>query len=492
MPFCVDAGHAKNKLEYGMRGQQPMDFAKLQSVIKGRVLLDRDSLNYYSVDSSFYRVRPTVVVIPKTAQDVISVVRFARKNRIPITARGGGTGLVGSALGSGIIIDLQNFGKVRVSKNHVEVGAGVHKGKLDQILDKHGKFLGPNPSVGPYCTIGGMIGTNASGSRSLKYGSTINNLLEVKMVTAQGKLLKLPSRSKPASSILQIARLVDRSDYPAVSKNSCGYRLDAVDDVSNTQKIVAASEGTLGIILSAKLSIHDLPEKRSLIILGYSSPKKAALDCQKIILLRPSALEFVDHNTMRNIDAKFPPRTKCLLYVEFDSKTDRMSKALAKTCSGKTIRILNDRRSIERWWSFRNSALYFSLKNVLSKEALPHIIEDAAVPLERLVDLMSVAERLRKKFKVKLVMYGHAGNGNLHIRMASKSKNARLVHRLAHEFFSEVISIGGTITAEHGDGIARSKFVKRQYNKRTYELFRRIKAEFDPQNLLNPHKILTD
>jgi len=430
------------------------------------------------------------VVVPRTIRDIVNTIRFARNNGISVTARGGGTGLVGSALNNGIILDLQNFNKIKVYQNHVVVGAGVHKGMLDEILGKHNKFLGPNPSVGPYCTIGGMIGTNASGSRSLKYGSTIENLLAVTMITSGGRVIDLPSNTKLARSIHRIACLVDKSAYPRTSKNSCGYRLDAVRTMSDTHKVIAASEGTLGIVVSAKLRIYDIPKKRTLVILGYGSPVKAATDCQKIVRLEPSALEFVDRSTMRNIAAKFPQNIRCLLYVEFDSDVTEKILLLGRMSSGKILHKLSDRKSIAKWWAFRNSALYFSLKNVLSSRALPHIIEDAAVPLDKLDKLMEFAEGIRKKFAVKLVMYGHAGNGNMHIRMASKNKSKTLSDRIASDFFSQVIAVNGTITGEHGDGLARSKFVRRQYGKNTYKLFSKLKSELDPTNTLNPNKIL--
>lgn len=468
-----------------------MELEKLQNSIHGKVLLDKQTLDSYSVDSSLYQIRPRLVVIPKTVQDIVKTMLFANKTGLSVTARGGGTGLVGGALNNGIIVDLKSFEKVKVFQNYVEVEAGVHKGKLDQILEKHGKFIGPNPSVGPYCTIGGMIGTNASGSRSLKYGSMIDNLLEITMVTAAGKILKLPSKTKLAQSVVMLAGLVDKHSYPQVSKNSCGYRLDAITGITDTQKIMAASEGTLGIVVSAKLRIFDMPKKRILVILGYDSAKKAACDCQKIVKLGPSALEFVDHNTMQNIRAKFTPAIKCLLYIEFDSNIGKSISMLTKMISGKMLYKLNNKKSIAKWWAFRNSALYFSFKNLLSSQSIPHIIEDATVPLHRLADLMLLAEKIRRKYGVKLIMYGHAGNGNIHIRLASKYKSARIVNAMAKEFFTQVITMKGTITGEHGDGIARTKFVRLQYGSKTYALFSSLKNEFDPQNLLNPKKIVT-
>ncbi|MDR3781748.1 MAG: FAD-binding oxidoreductase, partial [Candidatus Nitrosotalea sp.] len=143
---------------------------RLSKIVKCTVLWDNYTRNFYSVDSSSYISRPSVVVIPRNESDIIKIIRFAKRYQISVTPRGAGTGLVGSALGRGIIIDMKNIDEIKLGNNFVKVGTGVFKGHLDKILEKHGRFIGPNPSIGPFCTIGGMIGTNASGTHSLKYG----------------------------------------------------------------------------------------------------------------------------------------------------------------------------------------------------------------------------------------------------------------------------------------------------------------------------------
>jgi glycolate oxidase len=470
---------------------QNMDVHALQKKIRGQVFSSKEFLNFYSVDSSFYKIKPKLVVIPKTISDVIATVHFARKNCLSITPRGGGTGLVGSALGDGIILDMKNFDKIQLKQNYVNVGAGTYKGFLDKALEKHKKFLGPNPSVGPYCTIGGMIGTNASGSRSIKYGSIIDNLLGVTIITADGKVASLPSKKPLSKSILTFAQMIDKSKFPCVSKNSCGYRLDAVNDISNTHRVIAASEGTLAIIISARLRVYAVPDKRTLLILGYESINDAFDDCKRLAKLELSALEFVDYTTMKNFKSKFPQKTKCVLFVEFDSDIAKNIKKLAAISTGSILYRLNSKRLIEKWWNYRNSALHFSLKNILSKETIPHIIEDAAVPLDALDKLLVLVCHIRKKYRARVVMYGHVGSGNIHIRLASDNKSKKTVDRLASEFFTKIIAMNGTITGEHGDGIARSKFVRRQYGKKNYQIFIRMKDHFDPKNILNPHKVVT-
>lgn len=464
-----------------------LELKSLQNIIQGDVFSDDEILNYCSVDSSYYRIQPKLVVVPKNTSDVIKCVQFAKKHKLSVTVRGGGTGLVGSALNNGMILDMKNLDHIRVGKNHVTIQPGIRKGKLDKILKRHKKFLGPDPSVGPYCTVGGMIGTNASGIHSLKYGSMIDNLLEATIVTGRGKLMKLPSKTRLTYSVLKLAENIGK--YPNVSKNSCGYRLDKITNQKDIHKIIAGSEGTLGIVVSAKLKIYDAPKSKTLLIIGYDSVKTALHDCQDIISLKPSAVEFIDHYTMQNFERKFPKNTQCLLFVEFDSEISRNIARLRKITNGKILYKTGKNHSIVQWWAYRNAALHYSLKNLLAGQTTPHIIEDATIPVEKLEELVPITQKIRKKFRAKLVMYGHAGNGNIHIRIAV-SKNKNIVDRLAKEFFTQIIQLGGTITGEHGDGIARTKFVKMQYDTKTYSLFHKLKREFDPDHILNPNKIL--
>jgi FAD/FMN-containing dehydrogenase len=472
-----------------MNSKKVADIAKL---VSGQVLSDKHSLNLYSVDASSYIVKPLVVVIPDNEQDIVSVLKYASSNQISVTVRGAGTGLVGSALGKGIILDLKNFDKIRLGQNHVDVGAGAFKGNLDCQLEKKGRFFAPNPSIGPYCTIGGMVATNASGSHSLKYGSTIDNLLGVRIITANGQIVELPSNSKFGRTIFGTIKKDLQKKFPQVSKNSCGYRVDAIKTILDLHKIIAASEGTLGIIISVKLRTFPIPVKRMLIILSYKSTKQAALDSAKIVKLKPSALEIVDNNITRQIENKLTKNSRCLLFVEFDYKLDRCKKNLREiTSKGKIVEILIDDYKIKKWWNLRNSALSLSLRSITTKESMPTIIEDATVPVSKLVDLVDIIEKISKKYKMKFVLYGHAGNGNLHIRPVLKGKNKKIMRRLAKEFFSQVIALGGSITGEHGDGLARSEYVKLQYGKDVYSVFNEIKNKFDPKNILNPDKIIT-
>jgi FAD/FMN-containing dehydrogenase len=463
---------------------------EIQKIIKGKVFWDKQYRDIYSVDASSYRIKPLVIVQPKNECDVIAIVKFASKNNISVTARGAGTGLVGSALGNGIILDMRYFDKIKVYSNKVVAGSGVYKGQLDKVLGENNRFFGPNPSVGPYCTIGGMIATNASGSHSLKYGSTIDNLLGIRCVTADGKIISLPSSSR-FSKVFDLIKPHMNKQFPRVSKNSCGYRIDHVTKKSDLQKIIAGSEGTLGIILSAKIKTFPIRKKTMLSILSYMTIKQAARDVTKIIRLKPSALEIIDYNIAKNINIKLAKDAECLLFVEFDDNVKKCMNQLKNITCGKIIRILQKNDDIKKWWNFRNAALSYSLRSIDPKQSMPTIIEDAVVPVENLELLVDIIKETSKKYGLRFVLYGHAGNGNLHIRPILRRENKNIIKKIARGYFKKVVEIGGSITGEHGDGLARSEFVRLQYGNEVYSVFEKIKNRFDPQNILNPGKIIS-
>ena len=217
---------------------------QLSKIVKCDISWNGYIRNFYSVDASSYIIKPLVVVFPRNESDVIKIIKFAKKYHIPITPRGAGTGLVGSALGRGIIVDMRNFDKIKLGADHIKVGSGVFKGHLDKILKKQGRIIGPDPSIGPFCTIGGMIGTNASGIHSLKYGSVIDNIIQVRMIDSSGIVIKFPGKYK-SDMIKKIQQ--KNNTFPKVSKNSCGYRIDKVFSEKDLHKLIAGSEGTLGI-----------------------------------------------------------------------------------------------------------------------------------------------------------------------------------------------------------------------------------------------------
>lgn len=463
----------------------------LKSVIQGNVHSEKEFKKFYSVDASSYKIVPKIIVIPKNEKDVINTVKIAKKMKTSVTVRGAGTGLVGSALNTGIILDMKNFDSIRLGKNHVRVGTGVLKGNLDRTLKKSKKFFPPNPSIGSFCSIGGMLGNNSSGSRSLKYGSVIDNVDEITFIDGNGEKIILPKNTKKSKEVIEIINNIDYKKFPNVTKNSSGYRLDKIKTIRDTHKSIIGSEGTLGIILSAKLKIKNKPKKRILFVIEYDSIIKAATNCYEINKTNPSALEFVDKNTFKQINCKFDKKSKCLLFVEYDNKIISNEREIKQITSGKIVKKIQTQQNIEKWWKYRDSSLHYSLKSIKKENRIPHIIEDAAVPLKNLPKVFLILNKINKKYNTKSIVYGHAGNGNVHVRLISDRRKTRIIKNIANEYFQEIFKLGGTITAEHGDGLARSEFIKKQYGIKNYEIFKKIKKYFDPESILNPGKIIT-
>jgi len=464
----------------------------LQSTIQGDIFSQKKFRKFYSVDASSYQIIPKIVVVPKNEKDVISTVKIAKKFKTSVTVRGEGTSLVGNALNNGIILEMRNFNSVRLSKDHVRIGTGTTKGKLDKKLKEHKKFFPPNPSIGSFCSIGGMLGNNSSGSRSLKYGSMIDNVTEITFIDGNGKKITLPENKRVAKKILKFAKKIDKKRFPKVTKNSSGYRIDKVESINDSHKVLIGSEGTLGIIISAKLQIKDNPKKRILFVIEYESIIVAIKNCIEINKIEPSAIEFVDRTTLNQIKFKFKRKTKCLLFVEFDEKISLNEKRVKLIITGKIIKKLKNNSDISQWWKYRDLSLHYSLKSIKKEKRIPHIIEDAAVPLKNLPKLFSVLNKINKKYKTRSIVYGHAGNGNIHVRLVSDRKKKEVIKNIAIQYFEEVIKLGGTITAEHGDGLARSEFITMQYGVKNYQIFKEIKKLFDPKNTLNPGKIITN
>ncbi|MEM2139625.1 FAD-binding oxidoreductase [Nitrososphaera sp.] len=470
---------------------------ELARVAKGEVLADDWNRRVYSVDASHYEVEPAAVVCPKDANDVQEIMRYAFAKKLPVTGRGAGTGLLGQSLSRGLVLDFtKHMNRIlETGDDYVVVQPGIVKAVLDKELKKRNKFLPPDPASSSYCTIGGMIADNSSGVHCLGYGNTIDFVDAVDLVYADGSAghasaAGCDGRMASLKSLLAKHSDLVRNGYPKVSKNSCGYRLDAVmRDRFQPHKVLAASEGTLALVTSARFKILDLPERRCLLVLGFEDVIGAVRAAPAILQFSPVALELLDHTVF--LHSKSAEKGS-LLYVEFaGAKAQEQLEQCRQKMQGiaKAAEYASDEQSLAKIWSARKGALNSIMKMTVGSRRPIGLVEDTVVHPSMLAEHTESILAAYRNHGLQYVLYGHVGDGNLHTRpIVDVSSESEMIEKLARRIFSETIRKGGTITGEHGDGLARVGYIKMMYGKKLTALFRQVKELFDPGYLLNPGK----
>ena len=510
--------------------QQKID-EDLRSIAKGNVLSDDWSKKIYSVDASEFEILPSTIIQVKDKEEISNICKYAYYNHLSITGRGAGTGLLGQSLSTGISLDFTKYmNKINELENdYVMVQPGIVKAVLDKELKKKGKFLPPDPASSNFCTIGGMIANNSSGIHALGYGNTIDFLDGIEIIYSNGFIeplfkksysihdsAKKESHSLRTNKINQLFKLFSSDilqyislKFPKVTKNSCGYRIDTLIDNSKRylpHKIFASSEGTLGITTLAKFRILDLPLYRSVMVIGFENILKAVKSVPTILSFFPTSLELLDHSVLcyeKIVRNKFNFKVNnnnnggTLLFVEFagdDVVTIELKIQLCKEKLhgyGEILEVTSDNVSCERIWAARKNALNNVMKLTVGSRKPISLIEDTIVNPEYLYDYTLFLLKIYKKYKLDYIFYGHAGNGNLHTRPVidtASSKYKDLIASLATDVFSKVYELSGSITAEHGDGISRTKYIPQMYGNTIFEIFKNIKFIFDPTNIMNPGK----
>jgi len=509
----------------------------LRGLVEGDVLEKDWERAMYATDASSYEIMPLCVVLPKSVEDIIRVVKYAHEKKVPIIARGGGSGLAGQAVGAGIILDftkyMNNVIELNEGEGYVVVQPGIFKGALDNFLKKHGKYLPPDPSSSDYCSIGGMIANNGCGSHTVKYGAIIDYVLSLDVVLSNGELITtrpiplndraweeiahketLEARAfRETRALLEENRELIRKRIPRMKKNSSGYRLERVieDDIFDLGKLIVASEGTLGVVVRAKLKVIDLPNRRGLALLFFDDLEKAGDAVSHILTLEPSAIELVDDGIVRlasslypDLKERVPDYVKAVLLVEFDGDDIEAIKSSVSKLEhlitvdrpfAKHFEAAFDPAEMKKLWDVRKKALAFAFKMREGNRRVVSFIEDTLVEPSKLGIFIKKLYEIYDKYGVKGVVYGHAGDGHVHTRplLDLKSESDRqIMVKIAEETFALAKEYNGSITGEHGDGLARVDFIKFQYGEEAYELFRKVKRIFDTNNVMNPGKKVSD
>ena len=471
-------------------------FSNLQKNIQGDV--KQSGLSSYQTDESIFTLSPQVVVCPKDEADVKTVVEIASEHKIPITARGGGSGIAGQSIGSGIILDFSTYLNriLDISKTSVIAEAGVVLGNLNQEAARFGSKFGPDPGSWDRCTVGGIISTNAAGPHALMYGSTRDHVQSLKLVLANANAATSDQLSKDMSSyateISKHAELIQKTKRN-VDKNSSGYYLEAfLSPKPALEKLIVGSEGTLAMVTEATLGLVPMPEKISFAIFGFESMGKALMSVKALRESKACCIELLDQtilNVIKKENSNFInemglENSKASLWVEWcgDISADWKQKSLFNS---------SDAQSIQRIWNQRSAVSKLLHAQAASQNRKPlRCIEDACVPIDELITYVMEVNDLLERHDCMGAIFGHVGNGHLHINPSIRTdlpKLAERVRKLTDEFYDLVIGLGGTLSGEHGDGILRVPYAKKQW-KEIWPLFEFVKKSFDPKGIFNPDK----
>ncbi len=431
----------------------------------------------YGFDASIFHKTPDIVVQPRTTEQVSEIMKIAYANKIPVTPRGAGTGLCGSAvpLKGGIVMAMQRMDKVKkvsVADLWVDVEAGCVYNALNEELAKYGFFFPPSPGSAEACQIGGMVATNASGMRAVKYGATRDFVLGLTFVKADGEIVRCGTRTIKDASGYQLARLL------------CG------------------SEGTLGVITEVTLKLTTKPKKSASCLCAFNSVEDAGRCISAIIAkpLIPASCELMDSVSIKAVNKARGnplPDAGALCIVEVDGETDEVVDRdilivdeVAKSVGAVAVTPTKDKKLIAQWTDARKSVMT-SLSALKPGYSCVSLADDMGVSVSQVPKAVKAFQEIAEKHDVTIATYGHASDGNLHTKMVIDSTDRDQWERgiaAVNEIFDVCIELGGTVTGEHGVGISKApNFMK----ERASELssIRAIKKAMDPENILNPGKM---
>ena len=481
--------------------------------------VDNLTRQLYATDASPYQVVPQAVAFPKSAREASSMIQAAGAAGVPVTPRGAGTGLSGGAIGDGVVIDFARHNrqivKLDLERRTVRVGAGVVLDQLNAFLRSHHFCFGPDVATSSRATLGGMIANDSSGSHAPVYGTTGMHVAGLEIVLSDGQIIQvseepdsLPRQRGLIESIISFNELAIAERFPpGLVKRWPGYALARMaENPSNLLRILSGSEGTLAAITSAELKIVPLPEERGAGLLFFASVTEAMQATEELLDLKPAAIEHIDrplfdetrgereYQAVRDLLELDAQPCEAILIVEFFEGAREKLSQLNKKKLGLRKLILKTQEQANLVWELRKAGL--SLLTSRKGDAKPAcFIEDAAVRPRDLPAYVAALDELMQRVGVSASYYGHAASGLLHVRPVLDLHNAddlRKFREIADDVSALVLQFKGSLAGEHGVGIARTEFLRQQVGDDLYRLMREIKHSFDPNNLFNPGKIISD
>jgi FAD/FMN-containing dehydrogenase/Fe-S oxidoreductase len=502
----------------------------LRGLVAGEVRCDDVFLQLYASDASLFQIKPLGVIRPRSAADVAACVRYGHENRLPIHARGAGTGLAGESIGPGLVLDFSShFRRVTAhGPDWVQVQSGVVLERLNAFLKPHGQLFGPDPAMSHVTTMGSVVALDAAGAHWLKYGSARNNVRRLRIVLADGAEMEVAREPlvdgasqdpDPVKRELvnQLAELLARhaeeiaAHQPKSLVNHCGYQLAGVLDDGHLDlpRLLAGSEGTLALVTELTVTTHPLPKHVGTLLLFFERLEGAAHAVEDVLSFDPVACDLMDRRHLslaRETDVRYqsliPAEAEALLLVEFQAQDPLELRERVRQASERVRRrkrLAFDSRTalgaddMELSWRLAQKVVPTLYRLKGSTQALP-FIEDIAIPPQALPGFLVEMQNVLKRHQVTASLFGHAGHGQLHIRPfldPANPEHMTTMAALASDMYDAVLAVGGTISGEHGDGLSRTQFVERQYGA-LYPVLREVKRIFDPDNVLNPGKVIGD
>lgn len=434
---------------------------------------DADSRRRYGEDDSRRWALADAVALPRTAEEVVAIVRACRAHRVPLVARGSGTATTAASVpfDGGVVLSLARMNRIvalRPADRCAVVEPGVINEDLQHALAPHGLFWPPDPSSAALCSIGGNLATNAGGPRAVKYGATRDNVLGLVAVTGTGEVIRCGG---------------------AYTKDATGYDLT---------HLIVGSEGTLAIIVEATLKLAPRPQAQAGLRAFYRDAAGAAAAVSRIMArpTTPAMLEFMDRSAIALLrrNGGDLPEAGAMLLVEADGDHDTLPyalQALADAAEGEgliSLDVAADGAARDRLWAARK-ALSPALRMIRPGK----INEDVVVPVSRIPELVAGVEALAAEFDLPIVAFGHAGNGNLHVNIMYDDGDAAETARAQAALprvFALALELEGTLSGEHGIGVAKRDYMGQAFTAPTLAAMRAIKAALDPDGILNPGKVL--
>ena len=449
--------------------------ARLSELAVAENLLEDDErVEPYAQDAVKEKFPPEAVVLPRTAGEVSEILRLANERRFPVTARGGGVGYTGGAVPveGGIVLGTDRMNRIRevnARDLYVVTEPGVTTYELQRTVEEVGLFYPPDPASYMNSYIGGNIAENAGGIRSAKYGVTKHYVLGLEVVLPTGELIRTGGLT---------------------SKNVVGFDLTG---------LLCGSEGMLGIITEATLRLLPLPETTRTVRAIFSTMTEACASVAQFSAARltPVAVEVLDGNAIRAVESEFafglPRDAGALLLVAVDGSRGEVERAalsveeVVRACGGRDVMRSETREDEDKLWDVRRA-----LSPAIKKYGTLKLNEDVVVPRSRVPELVAQVEEIGRRYQTFVVNFGHLGDGNIHVNFMCEREDAEAVGRAraaVRETFAVAVSLGGTISGEHGIGYVKAPYLDMALTRETIEAMRRIKRALDPLNILNPGKV---